>query len=245
MWVITTGAQGPSHVDNLTAGLYLKPFLSSFIQVEGYYRTYGNLRRHEINAPAQVSTTNINSFVPWFSNNKAFARGLEFMYNQTIGPATWTNSYTLSSIEFQNDLVQDGARYPAEWDRTHQFTSNLQVNLTSSLTTNLTWYYASGNTNVLAYTESEQEVANSEPEENRLPNYHRLDASIRAVISLKNDTQIELRASIYNVYNQANVWYRDPIQAFRSDRPGSGLRFYNVDVFDLAWQPAFDLSLSF
>ncbi len=245
MWVITTGSQGPSHVNNLTAGLYLKPFPTTAFQVEGYTRTYGNLRRHEINAPAQVSTANISSFVPWFSSNNAFAKGLEFMYNQRIGRATWTNSYTLSEIEYQNDLVNDGLRYPAEWDRTHQFTSNLQVDITPAVSANLTWYYATGNPNVLAYTESEQEVTNLVPEEDRLPDYHRLDFSLKSAFQLKGGPKVETRFSIYNVYDQANVWYRDPIQVFRSDRPGSGLRFYNVNVFDLAFQPAFDVSLSF
>ncbi len=245
MWVITTGSQGPSHVDNFTAGLYINPFPSASLQMEGYLRTYGNLRRHEINAPAQVSTTNVTTFVPWFSSNNAYAKGLEFMYNQTIGPATWTNSYTLSSIDFQNDLVNNGLRYPAEWDRTHQFTSNLQINITPALSTNISWYFASGNTNTLAYNESEQEVVNQEPEQLRLPDYHRLDASLKAIFNLRKGAQIEARVSVYNVYDQLNVWYREPIQVFRSNRPGNGLRFYNVDVFDLAFQPAFDLSISF
>ena len=244
MWVITTGSQGPSAVENYTAGLYLKPVPSFAFQVEGYYREYDNLRRHEINAPPQITSTNVQRFVPWFSSNSAYAQGLEFMYNQTIGPATWTNSYTLSKTEFLNEEIQE-ERYPPEWDRRHQFTSNLQIRITPAISTNLTWYYASGNANVLAYRESEHEVINNEPEEERLPDYHRLDASIKATINMRNKSQLDLRFSVYNIYDQANVWYREPIQVFRSDRPASGLRFYNVDVFDLAFQPAFDVSLSF
>ena len=245
MWVITTGAQEPSHVENITAGLYLNPVPSASLQVEGYYRSYEKMRRHEINAPAQVTTINVNTFVPWFSNNDAYARGLEFMYNQVIGPVTWTNSYTLSSIELQNDLINDGDRYPAEWDRTHQFTSNFQINITPTISTNLTWYYASGKTNILAYTESEQEVVGGQQENDRLPDYHRLDASIKASFNLKRSARLEAKMSVYNVYDQANVWYREPIQIFRTNNPSSGLRFFNVDVFDLAFQPAFDISISF
>lgn len=244
MWVITTGSHGPSHVENTTAGLYLDPFPSASLQVEGYYRTYGNLRRHEINAPTQTTTNSISNFVPWFSNSNAYAKGLEFMYNQQIGPATWTNSYTLSRIDLQNDEVLDGERYPAEWDRKHQFTSNVQINFSKNLSANLTWYYASGNTNTLAYVESEQEVANRMPEASRLPDYHRLDASLKMIFAMGEKRRIEARASLYNVYDNANVWYREPIQVFRSDRPGSSLRFYNVDVFDLGMQPAFDLSIT-
>lgn len=167
------------------------------------------------------------------------------MYNQRIGPATWTHSYTLSNIEFQNDQVLEGERFPAEWDRKHQYTSNLQVNFSKNVSANLVWYYASGNTNTLAYQESEQEVVNREEEADRLPAYHRLDASIKTVFDLGKNRRIEMRASVYNIYDRANVWYRDPIQVFRADRPASGLRFYNVDVFDLRFQPAFDVSISF
>lgn len=245
MWIITTGARGPSSVDNLTAGLYFKPGPSFAFQVEAYDRSYNNLRGHEINAPALVNTANASSFVPWISNTKGFAQGIEFMYNQSLGFATWTNSYTLSKVELQNDLAQDGARYPAEWDRRHQFSSNVQIFFTPTLSAILTWYYASGNANVLAYVESEHTAANQEPEKERLPDYHRLDASIKAVFNLSRGSQIEARASLYNVYNQINVWYREPIQVILANRPGSGLQFYNVDVFDLAVQPAFDLSITF
>lgn len=245
IWVITTGASKPSQVRNLTLGLYFKPTQSLSFQVEGYDRYTTHLRRHEINAPIQNATNAASNFQPWLTNTKAYAQGLEFMLNKKWGPVTWTHSYTLSSVELQNDQVLGGKRYPAEWDQTHQYSSNLQINLSRSLVAGLSWYFGSGKTNTLAYTESEHEEVNRIPETERLPDYHRLDASLKASFVTGPKNTLNLKLSVYNLYDRENVWYREPIQVFRTNRPSANLRFYNVDIYDLPLQPAFDVSFVF
>lgn len=235
VWIMTTGATKPASVDNATAGIYLKPRAPLSLQIEAYTRSHRNLRRHEINAPAALTTANDQRFVPWFSDNRAFARGVETTYRQTIGRVMWTNSYTLSRVDIQNERVNDGARFPAEWDRRHQFSSHLSLPIRNAVTFFATWYYATGTPNVLGY---------DDPSERRyLPDYHRLDAGVRVHFSV-GKARIDAKGSVFNAYDRTNIWYRDPVQVYNADRPGLGFSFVNVDVYDLGIQPAFDLSLS-
>ena len=236
VWVMTTGTWGPTQVDNYTAGVYLRPTKTTFLQVEGYTRTYHNLRRHEINAPAQLASEDTSRFVPWFSDNSAFAKGVETMIRQRIGPFIWTNSYTLSRVDLQNDLLNDGERFPAEWDRRHQFTSHLEIELSNSLSTRFTWFYATGNPNVLSYADPEEPA--------RLADYHRLDAGIQYTQDFAG-IEIMARASVYNAYDHVNSWRRERIQILRRHRPEGNSAFFPVDIYDLGIQPSFDLSISF
>jgi hypothetical protein len=124
----------------------------------------------------------------------------------------------------------------AEWDRTHQFTSHLEVQVLKDIGLNVTWFYATGNPNVLSFTD--------EAEKSRLPDYHRLDASVQWS-RMFNEVQVEVRASVYNVYDHVNTWYREPIQVFNQNRSVERFIFYPVDVYDLGFQPSFDVAVSF
>ena len=237
IWIITTGAQDPSTMDNLTAGLYIKATPTAFFQIEGYRRQQTNLRKHELNAPTQITTANEIRFTPWFSENEARAQGLEFMYRQRIRDILWTNGYTLSQVELKNDVDFGGEWYPAEWDRTHQFTTHFMFSFTSWLSTQITWFYASGNPDVLVYN-------NGSIPTDRLPDYHRMDASIQMKLATHGSLW-KFTLSAYNLYGNKNTWYRERIQVFNPVRPGLGTSFVNVDVFDLGFQPSFDLSVTF
>ena len=236
IWVMTTGAQGPSSVHNVTAGIYVKVSPHTLFQLEGYYRDYEKLRRHEINAPTSVSTFNALRFVPWFSENNAYAKGIEVLFKQQMGKVLWTNSYTLSKVELQNDESLEGNRFPAEWDRRHQYTTNVQFEFSPRFSAHLSWFYATGNPDGFTYS------ATAPPE--RLPDYHRMDASITIEQPLRTSL-LQFTLSAYNLYNAENTWYRDQVHVFNPSRPSLGTGFVNVDVFDLGFQPSFDVSLSF
>ena len=176
IWIMTTGGSEPTSVDNVTAGLYARISPTTFLQVEAYDRSFDNVRRHEINAPTQITTSSTNQFTPWFSDNEAFARGLETMLRQRIGPLVWTTSYTLARVDMQNENVNDGLRFPAPWDRRHQFTVHAEWPIAKQVRMQATWYYATGVPNHLAY--------DNPLEPTRLPEYHRLDAGINWTANL-------------------------------------------------------------
>ena len=237
IWIMTTGASQPSEVINLTTGLYLKMNTDTYGQVEGYIRNYDHVRRHEINAPTAIATQENDRFVPWFSDNQMKATGLEFLIRHRLyNRIKWTNSYTLSHVELSNTIVNNGLPFRAEWDRRHQFTTQIDFPLTLSLSINALWTYASGSPNPLSYDDPEEAAL--------LPDLHRLDAGLRATY-YGTKTTIRSRISFYNLYNRDNTWTRESIQVYNQEQLNSGLSFLNVDVFDLGFQPSFDVSIHF
>jgi len=48
-----------------------------------------------------------------------------------------------------------------------------------------------------------------ETDQGRLPNYHRLDISIKRSFRFKNNSSLEAEFNIVNAYNQKNIFYQD------------------------------------
>jgi hypothetical protein len=234
VWITSNERNAPSHADHVSAGLTLTPMATMSLRADAYVKTITNVWQHETVNALQRSDASV-LFAPWSTDNRAFARGLELMHQQRLGPVRWTNSYALSQVELQNDRLNDGARVPAAWDRRHQVTSQLQASR-GGWTGALTGVYATGTPNSWA------QWVDAEPE--RLAAYHRLDASLsyqRAV----GDAAVEIMASVFNLYDRANPWYRDPVAVLARTGTRRRISYRIVDVYDLGVQPAFNVSLAF
>ncbi len=235
VWIMSTADEPPGSVDHFTVGLYLKVHPDLFVQAEAYDKRYRNLRLHETTALRQPLRDEAVLLAPWLHNNTARARGLELLLRHRLGPLLWTHSYTLSNVEIRNPRLNDGAYFPAEWDRRHQLRTHVQGTLSASLSWHLTWLLASGAPNSLAATEPD------EPE--RLGTYHRMDASLTYRRAFGGVT-LGATASIFNLYDRDNTWYRTPLPVI-TDGTGPRTDFVNVDVYDLAFQPSFGLTVTF
>ena len=51
-----------------------------------------------------------------------------------------------------------------------------------------------------------------------LPDYHRLDMSLKKTIEFNKDLRLEIMASVTNVYNRANIFYFDRVSYSRVDQ---------------------------
>ena len=237
VWVMSTEDQAPGSVDNLTAGLYLKAAPDLFFQAEAYVKSYENLRQHESIAAWRRDEPESVLLTPWLHDNTGRARGLELMLRHRFGALLWTHSYTLSKMEIRNDRINNGEAFPADWDRRHQFTTHLQGNLRPRLTWHLTWLIASGTPNSLTYIPDFDE-------EERLPVYHRMDTGFTYHQHFQGVT-LEATASIYNLYDQNNTWYRSPVPFLNANQSARPVNYLPVDVYDLGFQPSFSLSFTF
>ena len=238
VWVMSTEDQGPGSVDNLTAGLYVKVSPTVFLQAEAYVKAYENLRQHESLAARRGGGGGDESLLqkPWLHDYSGRARGLELMLRHRVGALLWNHSYTLSKMTIRHDTINNGEALPADWDRRHQFTSHVQGTLLPHLSWHLTWLIASGAPNSLAFAERDEPAT--------LPAYHRMDVGLQYRRAFRGVT-LETTATIFNVYDRDNTWYRSPVAIFDPGQANRRVSFVNVDVYDLGFQPSFSLSLTF
>jgi len=235
IWVISTNEQPPTSSDYFTAGIYSRIGSNTLFQIEGYYKLLQNARLFEIN-----SQTLTNSFeaLPWLYDNDGTSKGIEFLLRNRLGPVTFTNAYTLSEATFSNPEIFNGEEFYAQWDQTHSFNSSAEVSINSSFTTFLSFNYASGSPNRLYFLRVE--------DQQRLSDYQRLDAGLEYSGSISG-TQIEIKASVFNVLDRNNTWYRELNLVIDTSVPQNQRRLTSqpVDVYDLGFQPSFSAQIWF
>jgi hypothetical protein len=235
-WVISNKEYGPSQSDNLIAGVYYRPAAGHYMQAEAYVKQFENLRLPKINARALSGQVDFEE-TPWFNNNSAVSRGLEFLYRMDVlSDAVFTAGYTLSQTEYQNRLLNQGRKYHPEWDRTHQLHIRGDWFASGPLSgfTGLT--VATGSSNPLSY------VLPDEPE--RTGNYFRVDAGMAWKHNFEYSA-LEVRINVFNMLNRKNPLYRKQM-LFRTEQ-GNTTRLQSeiVDVFDLGIIPSFDILFRF
>ncbi|MGF1669099.1 MAG: carboxypeptidase-like regulatory domain-containing protein [Balneolaceae bacterium] len=234
VWVLSNELQPPASVDHYSAGVYTGIIPKTYIQIEGFIKNSKNLRLHEINVQ---SLSNTFSDTPWFFENKGRGRGAELIIKNQFNNWSLTHTYSLSSMEFQNPFILDGDSFYADWDRRHLYTATAEVSVMPSINLYASWMIASGTPNRLAQL-------NIEEESERLDIYKRLDISAKYS---GNFTGGRLSASIsfFNVLNSQNPWYREFTLAIDESRRLPRLEAVPMDVFDLGFQPSFEIILSF
>ena len=250
VWVLADDVDGPAAVNQVTGGIYLKLSSKSFFQVEGYIKDFDNIRLHELSTRVLKST--LESPTPILSQTSGLGQGLEFLLRNQLGKIELTSNFTLSSIKIEHPLLNEGESFFPDWDRRRQFSTSLQYFATSYLNFNIAWTLASGAPN----TGFIQEVAAAErqnglftPRE-RLGTFSRFDISVNLIGFSNGRKTVEGNIFLFNVFDRENVWYRDFIFAAREVQlPNQLPRTINgvvpTDVFDLGFQPSFNLTFFF
>lgn len=235
-WILTDKFKEPTIVDQISGGVYIDPGFGAFLQAEVFHKTHRNLRYHQINNRMLLTgITNLN--YPWFMNNEATASGLELMYRQQAGQVEFMHSYTLSEVIYRNDVINNGDSFNPEWDRRHQYTFSINSPLGRRFALRGLWTYASGAANIHALTGVD--------DRGRLDAYHRLDLGIRYERPFSG-FDLEVNLAAYNVYNRDNTLYRDPMMVIdRSERVIPVAEFIYLDVYDLGFQPSFEVRFRF
>lgn len=235
IWILTNEEQPPSSADHFSAGIYIQVLPKSFLQVEGYIKNSENLRLHEINVQ---TLSNTFSNTPWFFENEGEARGIEVLTRHLFNRWTFTQTYSLSSMELQNSFILDGKPFNADWDRTHTYTATAEFRLAQSLNLHTSLIVASGTPNNISLNDN---IAD-EPE--RLGTYKRVDLTLNYSDNLFKGI-LEANLSLYNVLDNQNRWYREFTLAIDENRRLPRLEPVPVNVFDLGFQPSFEIVFSF
>lgn len=234
IWILSNENQPPTHSEHFTAAMTFNPLNWLFFQTEIYQKDFDNLRLHELNTSTLI---NASDDTPWFHQNKGTARGFEVLSRFNFSIFDLTQTYTYSTAELQNDLLNDGDSFFAPWDRTHSATTLLELNIHRKLSLFASYSIASGT--VFFNNDLEQNQ-----EESRLPTYKRLDVTIMYNQALGNG-KIFTKFSAFNVLNRKNTWYREIQPVFDSQQTVPAIRTQMVDVYDLGFQPAFEVKIIF
>lgn len=234
-WVMSNYEQPPSSVDYFTSNLRLRPTSNLYIQTEAYYKIFENLRIHSLTNQFISSFFDDDDTLPFLFNNNGIGKGIEFLIKQRINKFSFSTTYTLSSTELENVLINDGKPFHPSYDRTHQLSFVSDLKLSNGLSFYVSWNYATGTPNTV--------LDRNEQPENRIGDYSRLDASAKYIYAVHGYEKAEFLFSIYNVLNRDNPWYSEIKRGQHTEK--NEIVVGSATIFDLGFQPSFRAKIYF
>jgi len=196
----------PQSANQFTMG-YTRRFAISglSLNLEAYYKRMNELIDYRDHAHMLMNPLVEEELL--FGQGQAY--GLETILNKERGRLTGWISYTLSRALNQVDEINGGDAYPAYSDRPHDFSLYLSWAFHPRLSLTGNFIYMTGapfTTPTAFYYYDKHQVPIYEARNNdRLPDYHRLDLALNWRLSkAERKYQHELIFSVYNLYNRTN-----------------------------------------
>lgn len=209
IWFPSSPNVKPQIADQVAAG-YFRNFKNNRYEasVELYYKVMQNTIDFKDHA-----TLLLNPYLEGeLRVGSAYAYGAEFLVKKQKGKLTGWVSYTLARVEKQITEINDGNRYPAKYDKTHDVSVVASYEISKRLDASLTWVYSTGSAVTMPIARYEYQgmiiPVYSERNAERLPAYHRMDASITLKGKKKDGKRFsgDWVFSVYNAYNRANAF---------------------------------------
>jgi len=174
-------------------------------EIEGYYKLMKNMIDYRDHAKMLMNP--LVEYQLLFGKGKAY--GLEMILNKEAGRLSGWLSYTLSRALSYVDEINDGIPYPAYSDRPHDFSFYLSWAVHPRITLTGNFIYMTGapfsTPTGFYYYDNHQVPIYGQRNNDRLPEYHRLDLAMNWHLSKpERRFQHELIFSVYNLYNRKN-----------------------------------------
>jgi len=200
---------------HLIAGIEYDMTKKIDLQIEGYIKDFTQLT----NINRNMASNNDDEFII----ESGIAKGIDALVKYQDQKLYIWAVYSISMIS-RNDSYRT---YYPHFDRRHNinFVTSYKFGKDTKWKADLRWNLGSGfpftqtrgfyenitfsdgiNTNYTS-TNGELAIEYSELNEGRLPYYHRLDASISRKLKLSKKTNMDITASITNIYNRENIFY--------------------------------------
>lgn len=197
----------PQQSDQLSLGYFFNFNDNNYqTSIEGYYKDMKNQLDIKDNAELFLN----ESIEQQVLSGDAWAYGAEFLIKKTNGPLTGWFSYTWSKVEKKIPGINNGEVYPSRQDKRHDLSLYLNYQLSKQWSVNSNFVYSTGSPVTIAKGgfDFDGTVLNYYTKRNsyRLPDYHRLDLSVKWIGKQKKYTQSEWNISLYNVYNRHNTF---------------------------------------
>jgi hypothetical protein len=173
--------------------------------IEAYYKRMNHLIDYRDHARMLMNP--LVEYELRFGHGTAY--GLETILHKEFGKVSGWVSYTLSRAIAQVAEINEGRPYPSYSDRPHDFSFYLSWSLNKRLTLTGNFIYMTGvpftTPTGFYYYDNHQVPIYAERNNDRLPNYHRMDLALNWHLSKpERKFQHELIFSVYNLYNRKN-----------------------------------------
>jgi len=217
-WLVADEDFKPGYAQHFISGISYETNDYLF-ELEAYYKEMDNLIEYSRRFRDRANYGGLFFF------GEGIAKGIELLAQKKAGVFNGWASYTLSRTEHTFPNLNDGESFAAIHDRTHEVKLVGTYNY-KNWNFSSTWMFASGQPYTMPESqyflemldgESYSYIHVSDKNANRLPDYHRLDLSISRLFypldnwdkRKKNSWHGEMGLSVFNVYNNDNVWYRE------------------------------------
>ena len=215
---------------HLIVGLELDLNEKWTVNIEGYVKDFGqliNLNRNKIYEDDTQNDAIADELKKDFVVESGLARGIDFLIKYNNQTTSLWMVYSLGKVT-KTDAFET---YAPHFDRRHNFNivASRIFGEDKSWTFDMRWNYGSGfpftetqgyyeninfedgiNTDI---TQSNGDLGIYYADYNRgqMPDYHRLDVSIKKKITFSKNSIIETTLSISNLYDRANIFYYDQL----------------------------------
>lgn len=210
VWIMSSNNVEPQIADQIALG-YFKNFKRNTYEMsaEVYYKSMQNAIDYRTG-----SNTFQNEFIEGdlvYGVGESY--GLELSLKKTKGKFTGWINYSLSKTTRQFDEINNGEKFSARQDRTHDisFTGAYQINKKLALTGNFVYYtgdavtFPTGQYSVAGVTVPSYTERNGY----RMPDYHRLDLGLTWIRKDTEKFESSWNFSLYNVYGRENAYSID------------------------------------
>ncbi len=212
-WVLADGKNIPVGESNhYIAGLEYET-TDWLYSAEAFYKPMSGLSEYSYQ---QVSSFYNLNYEEFFYKGTGVSQGLEFLIQKKTGKYNGWLSYTLADVTYDFPELSD-VPFPANHDVTHEisFVNTYKFNkwlfaATFIFATGRPYTAPAGGFELLTPDgTSEDFISIGRKNALRLPDYHRLDLSATYNFDFGGKTHGSLGASLFNVYNRQNVWYKE------------------------------------
>lgn len=207
VWLPSSFNIKPQSAKQATIGYYQDSFLNSFsFSVEGFYKKMFNQIDYESHAQTLLNPL-LESELRF---GKARAYGVELLVKKEQGRLHGWVGYTWSRAKRKFPEINGGREYNAFYDRPHQISLLASYNVSSRWQVSANWSYSTGSaysSPVSFYSFNGEEVpVYGQKNNDRLPDYHRLDlsANYRLNRNPANRFVHNLSFSVFNFYGRKN-----------------------------------------
>ena len=210
VWLPSSFNIKPQRANQVSIGLYrFLPATMISLDAELFYKKMFNQIDYEGHAE-----TLLNPLIEReLRFGQATAYGLELQARKETGRLRWWLGYSYSRAKRKFVDVNGGQQFNAFYDRPHQVNVTLGYDLGSRWTASLNWNYYTGapfSAPVSFFTVNGLEVPVFGNKNNeRLPDYHRMDVSATRKLNRKPDQRFQhnLSFSIFNLYGRKNLLF--------------------------------------